>query len=59
MRKFGINHDYWHTIGPQRFIAAFGREAYRRLPRTVVMHKGHRKAIKAEYVFHVFGRVPT
>lgn len=41
-----INLD---VVGPKEFIARFGREAYRNLPRTALIRHGHRKAISATY----------
>ena len=38
------------VIGPKAFIARFGRDAYRAIPRERLFRSGHRKAIPMSYV---------
>jgi hypothetical protein len=38
------------VIMPRDFITKFGRDAYRSLPRTALIRRGHRKAVRQEYV---------
>lgn len=42
----GINME---VIGPRAFIARYGRDAYRAIPRDKMVRRGHRKAITREY----------
>jgi hypothetical protein len=48
-RRFGNRYDL-DVIGPKKFIAKFGREAYRKIPKEVFFRDGHRKAIPYEWV---------